>query len=176
MANVQPHSGAQANFAVFLTLLKPGDTIMGMDLSHGGHLTDGSPGKVSGKWFKVVQYGVNRATERLDYDAIRDLALKERPKLIICGYSAYPRIIDNPTNCTAIADEIGSLFACRYRSYCRFGCYRSSPQPDSRLLMSLRQLPIKPSRTEGGLIMTRDAELAKRTKPSFLALKGLLHK
>ena len=79
-ANVQPHSGAQANFAVFLTLLEPGDTIMGMDLSHGGHLTHGSPVNVSGKWFNVVQYGVNQETERLDFDRIRELALKERPQ------------------------------------------------------------------------------------------------
>ena len=80
-ANVQPHSGAQANFAVFLSLLKPGDTILGMDLSHGGHLTHGSPVNVSGKWFKVVQYGVNRETERLDFDQIRSLALEHRPPL-----------------------------------------------------------------------------------------------
>jgi glycine hydroxymethyltransferase len=92
-ANVQPHSGAQANFAVFLALLKPGDTILGMDLSHGGHLTHGSPVNVSGKWFNVVQYGVSPETETLDFDQIRALALEHRPKLIICGYSAYPRVI-----------------------------------------------------------------------------------
>ncbi|MGA1627036.1 MAG: serine hydroxymethyltransferase, partial [Prochlorothrix sp.] len=91
-ANVQPHSGAQANFAVFLALLQPGDTIMGMDLSHGGHLTHGSPVNVSGKWFNVVQYGVNQGTEQLDFDQIRSLALEHKPKIIICGYSAYPRV------------------------------------------------------------------------------------
>jgi len=107
MANVQPHSGAQANFAVFLTLLKPGDTIMGMDLSHGGHLTHGSPVNVSGKWFNVVQYGVNKETEQLDFAQIREIALKEKPKLIICGYSAYPRIIDFAAF-RAIADEVGA--------------------------------------------------------------------
>ncbi|MEN9519465.1 MAG: hypothetical protein RLZZ381_2053, partial [Cyanobacteriota bacterium] len=107
MANVQPHSGAQANFAVFLTLLEPGDTIMGMDLSHGGHLTHGSPVNVSGKWFNVVQYGVNQETEQLDFEQIRELALKERPKLIICGYSAYPRTIDF-VKFRAIADEVGA--------------------------------------------------------------------
>lgn len=78
--NVQPHSGAQANFAVFLTLLQPGDTFMGMDLSHGGHLTHGSPVNVSGKWFNVVQYGVDPDSEQLNYDTIRELALKHRPK------------------------------------------------------------------------------------------------
>ena len=107
-ANVQPHSGAQANFAVFLSLLKPGDTILGMDLSHGGHLTHGSPVNVSGKWFKVVQYGVNRETERLDFDQIRSLALEHRPRLIICGYSAYPRVIEFD-RFRSIADEAGAL-------------------------------------------------------------------
>ena len=86
-ANVQPHSGAQANFAVFLALLNPGDIIMGMDLSHGGHLTHGSPVNVSGKWFKACHYGVNPDTERLDYDQIRELALKECPQIIIFGHS-----------------------------------------------------------------------------------------
>jgi glycine hydroxymethyltransferase len=106
-ANVQPHSGAQANFAVFLALLEPGDTIMGMDLSHGGHLTHGSPVNVSGKWFKVCHYGVNRETEQLDFDQIRHLALEHRPKLIICGYSAYPRTI-HFDKFRAIADEVGA--------------------------------------------------------------------
>jgi len=106
-ANVQPHSGAQANFAVFLALLKPGDTIMGMDLSHGGHLTHGSPVNVSGKWFNVVHYGVNRETQKLDMEEIRQQALKHRPKLIICGYSAYPRTIDFPVF-RSIANEIGA--------------------------------------------------------------------
>jgi glycine hydroxymethyltransferase len=106
-ANVQPHSGAQANFAVFLTLLQPGDTIMGMDLSHGGHLTHGSPVNVSGKWFRVVQYGVSPESERLDYDLILDIARKEKPKLIICGYSAYSRQIDFE-KFRAIADEVGA--------------------------------------------------------------------
>ncbi|MFS8891647.1 serine hydroxymethyltransferase, partial [Synechococcus sp. R55.2] len=106
-ANVQPHSGAQANFAVFLALLQPGDTIMGMDLSHGGHLTHGSPVNVSGKWFQVVHYGVDPQTERIDFDQVRDLALQHRPKLIICGYSAYPRAIDFAAFRT-IADEVGA--------------------------------------------------------------------
>ena len=106
-ANVQPHSGAQANFAVFLALLQPGDTILGMDLSHGGHLTHGSPVNVSGKWFKAVHYGVSPDTEQLDFASIRELALEHRPKLIICGYSAYPRTIDFAAF-RAIADEVGA--------------------------------------------------------------------
>ena len=106
-ANVQPHSGAQANFAVFLALLKPGDTIKGLDLSHGGHLTHGSPVNVSGKWFNVIQYGVDRETQRLDMDAIRELAREHKPKLIVCGYSAYPRTIDFAAF-RSIADEVGA--------------------------------------------------------------------
>jgi glycine hydroxymethyltransferase len=106
-ANVQPHSGAQANFAVFLTLLEPGDKFLGMDLSHGGHLTHGSPVNVSGKWFQACHYGVNQETEQLDYEQIRELALRERPKLLICGYSAYPRVIDFQ-KFRSIADEVGA--------------------------------------------------------------------
>ena len=106
-ANVQPHSGAQANFAVFLALLKPGDTILGMDLSHGGHLTHGSPVNVSGKWFKAVHYGVDPETQQLNLESIRQLALEHKPKLIVCGYSAYPRSIDF-AGFRAIADEVGA--------------------------------------------------------------------
>lgn len=106
--NVQPHSGAQANQAVFFAVLKPGDTVLGMDLSHGGHLTHGSPVNLSGSWFNFVHYGVTRDTETLDYDMVRDLALKHRPKLIIAGASAYPRIIDF-AKFREIADEAGAL-------------------------------------------------------------------
>lgn len=93
-ANVQPHSGAQANMAVFFTFLNPGDTVMGMDLAHGGHLTHGSPANFSGKLYKFVHYGVNRETERIDYDEVEKLAVQYRPRLIIAGASSYPRIID----------------------------------------------------------------------------------
>ena len=89
-ANVQPHSGSQANVAVYLALLKPGDTILGMDLSHGGHLTHGSKASISGKYFNASFYGVNLETELIDYDLVREAALKNRPKLIIAGASAYP--------------------------------------------------------------------------------------
>nr|WP_204614935.1 serine hydroxymethyltransferase [Desulforadius tongensis] len=92
--NVQPHSGANANFAVYLALLKPGDTILGMNLAHGGHLTHGSPVNVSGKYFNIVAYGVDERTQRIDYDRLRELALKHRPKMIVAGASAYPREID----------------------------------------------------------------------------------
>lgn len=93
-ANVQPHSGSQANMGVYLSVLNPGDTVMGMNLSHGGHLTHGSPANFSGKLFKIISYGVNPDTETIDYDALMELALKEKPKMIIAGASAYPRTID----------------------------------------------------------------------------------
>ena len=92
--NVQPHSGAQANFAVYFAMLEPGDTIMGMNLSHGGHLTHGSPVNISGKYFKIVSYGVSPETETIDYDEMEKLALESKPKLIVSGASAYPRTID----------------------------------------------------------------------------------
>ncbi|MEW6733718.1 MAG: serine hydroxymethyltransferase [Acidobacteriota bacterium] len=92
--NVQPHSGAQANMSVYLAMLKPGDKILGMDLSHGGHLTHGHPLNFSGKYFQVVAYGVNKETETIDYDALRQLAEEHKPKMIVCGASAYPRVID----------------------------------------------------------------------------------
>jgi glycine hydroxymethyltransferase len=107
-ANVQPHSGAQANMAVYLAVLQPGDTMLGMDLTHGGHLTHGHPLNYSGKEFDVVAYGVDRESETIDYDTLRALALEHRPKLIVCGASAYPRIIDFE-RLRAIADEAEAL-------------------------------------------------------------------
>lgn len=159
-ANVQPHSGAQANFAVFLALLKPGDTIMGMDLSHGGHLTHGSPVNVSGKWFKVVQYGVSPETEQLDYDLIRELALKEKPKLIICGYSAYPRII-NFEKFRAIADEIGAYLMADIAHIAGLVAtgHHPSPFPHCHVVTTTTHKTLRGPR--GGLIMTNDPELAK---------------
>ena len=106
-ANVQPHSGSQANMAVYLALLKPGDTIMGMNLSHGGHLTHGSKASISGKYFNTCFYGVNPETERIDYDAVRKAAEENRPKLIIAGASAYSRFIDYE-KMRGIADDIGA--------------------------------------------------------------------
>ena len=105
--NVQPHSGSQANVAVYLALLKPGDKIMGMDLSHGGHLTHGSPASISGKYFSTVFYGVSAETETIDYDRAREIALEEKPRIIIAGASAYPRFIDF-ARMREIADEAGA--------------------------------------------------------------------
>lgn len=165
MANVQPHSGAQANFAVFLTLLQPGDTIMGMDLSHGGHLTHGSPVNVSGKWFNVVQYGVNQATEQLDFDQIRELALKERPKLIICGYSAYPRIIDF-AKFREIADEVGAYLLADIAHIAGLVAtgHHPNPVPVCDVVTTTTHKTLRGPR--GGLILTRDPELGKKLNKS----------
>ena len=106
-ANVQPHSGASANFAVYFALLNPGDTIMGMNLSHGGHLTHGSPVNVSGKYFNVVAYGVDPVTETINYDEVERIALEHKPKIIVAGASAYPRVIDF-ARFREIADSVGA--------------------------------------------------------------------
>jgi glycine hydroxymethyltransferase len=108
-ANVQPHSGANANLAVFLGLLEPGAKVMGIRLDHGGHLSHGQPVNISGKWYQGVAYGVTESDERIDFDQVRDLALKERPAMIIAGGTAYPRIID-PEPFRSICDEVGALF------------------------------------------------------------------
>ena len=107
-ANVQPHSGAQANMAVYFAMLKPGDTVMGMSLSNGGHLTHGSPVNMSGAYFNFVPYGVSSETEMIDYDEVRRLAKENHPKMIVAGASAYPRVIDFKT-LRAIADEVGAM-------------------------------------------------------------------
>jgi len=160
-ANVQPHSGAQANFAVFLTLLQPGDTIMGMDLSHGGHLTHGSPVNVSGKWFRVVQYGVSPETELLDYDLILDIARKEKPKLIICGYSAYSRQIDFE-KFRAIADEVGAYLMADIAHIAGLVAtgHHPNPLPHCDVVTTTTHKTLRGPR--GGLIMTKDEELGKK--------------
>ncbi len=160
-ANVQPHSGAQANFAVFLALLQPGDTFMGMDLSHGGHLTHGSPVNVSGLWFNKVHYGVNPETEQLDYDQVRDLVLQHRPKLIICGYSAYSRIIDFP-KFREIADEVGAYLMADIAHIAGLVAtgHHPSPIPYCDVVTTTTHKTLRGPR--GGLIMTRDAELGKK--------------
>lgn len=160
-ANVQPHSGAQANFAVFLALLAPGDTIMGMDLSHGGHLTHGSPVNVSGKWFKVCHYGVDKETEQLNYDNIRELALQHKPKLIICGYSAYPRTI-HFDKFRAIADEVGAYLMADIAHIAGLVAagLHPNPIPYCDVVTTTTHKTLRGPR--GGLIMTRDAELGKK--------------
>jgi glycine hydroxymethyltransferase len=160
-ANVQPHSGAQANFAVFLALLNPGDKIMGMDLSHGGHLTHGSPVNVSGKWFEVHHYGVNKETEQLDYDQIRDLAKQHRPKMLICGYSAYSRTIDF-AKFREIADEVGAFLMADIAHIAGLVAtgHHPNPLPYCDVVTTTTHKTLRGPR--GGLIMTRDAELGKK--------------
>lgn len=164
-ANVQPHSGAQANFAVFLTLLEPGDTFMGMDLSHGGHLTHGSPVNVSGKWFKACHYGVSQETEQLDYDQVRDLALKHRPKLIVCGYSAYPRII-HFDQFRSIADAVGAYLLADVAHIAGLVVtgHHPNPVPYCDVVTTTTHKTLRGPR--GGLILTRDAELGKKLDKS----------
>ncbi|MEL6382895.1 MAG: serine hydroxymethyltransferase [Cyanobacteria bacterium J06626_18] len=160
-ANVQPHSGAQANFAVFLALLQPGDTILGMDLSHGGHLTHGSPVNFSGKWFQVHQYGVSQETETLDFDQIRAVALEHRPKLIICGYSAYPRVIPFE-KFRAIADEVGAYLLADIAHIAGLVAAGEHPNPIPHcdVVTTTTHKTLRGPR--GGLIMTRDADLGKK--------------
>ncbi|WP_017319387.1 serine hydroxymethyltransferase [Mastigocladopsis repens] len=164
-ANVQPHSGAQANFAVFLTLLEPGDKFMGMDLSHGGHLTHGSPVNVSGKWFQACHYGVNQETEQLDYEQIRELALRERPKLLICGYSAYPRIIDFE-KFRSIADEVGAYLLADIAHIAGLVVtgLHPNPIPYCDVVTTTTHKTLRGPR--GGLILTRDPELGKKLDKS----------
>ncbi|MEH2126019.1 serine hydroxymethyltransferase [Nostoc sp.] len=164
-ANVQPHSGAQANFAVFLSLLEPGDKIMGMDLSHGGHLTHGSPVNFSGKWFQVSHYGVSQQTEQLDYNQIRELALRERPKLLICGYSAYPRVIDFE-KFRSIADEIGAYLLADIAHIAGLVAtgLHPDPIPHCHVVTTTTHKTLRGPR--GGLILTGDAELGKKLDKS----------
>tara|TARA_Y100001968_G_scaffold70627_3_gene61802 strand:+ start:2463 stop:3722 length:1260 start_codon:yes stop_codon:yes gene_type:complete len=159
-ANVQPHSGAQANFAVFLSLLKPGETIMGMDLSHGGHLTHGSPVNVSGKWFKSIHYGVNRESEILDMKEIREQALNQKPKLIICGYSAYSRKIDFQAF-REIADEAGSYLMADIAHIAGLVAagVHPNPVPYCDVVTTTTHKTLRGPR--GGLILCRDEEFGK---------------
>ena len=160
-ANVQPHSGAQANFAVFLSLLQPGETIMGMDLSHGGHLTHGSPVNVSGKWFKSIHYEVNRESETLDMEEIRKQVKEHRPKLIICGYSAYSRIIDFKAF-RSIADEIGAYLMADIAHIAGLVAagVHPNPIPFCDVVTTTTHKTLRGPR--GGLILCRDAEFGKK--------------
>ncbi|MFO7630506.1 MAG: serine hydroxymethyltransferase [Prochlorococcaceae cyanobacterium] len=160
-ANVQPHSGAQANFAVFLALLQPGDTILGMDLSHGGHLTHGSPVNVSGKWFKAVHYGVDPNTQQLNFESIRQLALEHKPKLIVCGYSAYPRTIDFAAFRT-IADEVGATLLADMAHIAGLVAagVHPNPVPVCDVVTTTTHKTLRGPR--GGLILCRDAAFGKQ--------------
>jgi glycine hydroxymethyltransferase len=176
-ANVQPHSGAQANFAVFFALLQPGDKVMGMNLSHGGHLTHGSPVSVSGKWFEIVSYGVREDTQLIDYDELEAIAKKERPKLIIAGASAYPRQIDF-ARFREIADQVGAKFMvdmAHIAGLVAAGLH-PSPIPYADVVTSTTHKTLRGPR--GGIILTNDEDVIKAiNKAVFPGIQGgpLMH-
>ncbi len=160
-ANVQPHSGAQANQAVFLALLQPGDRIMGLNLAHGGHLTHGSPVTMSGKWFDVVSYEVSKDDLLIDMDNVRKVALETKPKLIIAGASAYPRTMDFAAF-RAIADEVGAYLMvdmAHYAGLIAAGEY-PDPVPHAHVVTSTTHKTLRGPR--GGIILTNDEALAKK--------------
>ena len=160
-ANVQPHSGAQANQAVFFALLQPGDRIMGLSLAHGGHLTHGSPVTMSGKWFDVVSYEVRESDQQIDYDDLRAKALETRPKLIVAGGSAYPRKIDFAAF-RKVADEIGAYLMvdmAHVAGLVAGGVY-PDPLPHAHIVTSTTHKTLRGPR--GGIILTNDEVLGKK--------------
>lgn len=176
-ANVQPHSGAQANMAVFFALLQPGDTILGMNLTDGGHLTHGSPVNISGTYYKVIPYGVDRETERIDYDALERLAKEHKPKMIIAGASAYARTIDFARIGT-IAKEAGALFMVDMAHIAGLVAagQHPSPVPYADVVTSTTHKTLRGPR--GGIILGRDEEIGKKiNKAVFPGIQGgpLMH-
>ena len=171
-ANVQPHSGAQANQAVFMALLTPGDTFMGMDLAAGGHLTHGSPANQSGKWFKPVAYTVRRDTQFIDYDNVAEVAERERPKLIIAGGSAYGRAIDFK-RFREIADSIGAYLMvdmAHYAGLIAGGAY-PNPVPHAHVVTTTTHKTLRGPR--GGMVLTNDEAIAKKINSAvFPGLQG----
>ncbi|MDP2260202.1 MAG: serine hydroxymethyltransferase [Caulobacter sp.] len=171
-ANVQPHSGAQANQAVFLALLTPGDTFMGMDLAAGGHLTHGSPANQSGKWFKPVAYSVRAQDQYIDYDNVAEVARREKPRLIIAGGSAYSRAIDFK-RFREIADSIGALLMvdmAHYAGLVAGGAY-PNPVPHAHVVTTTTHKTLRGPR--GGLILTNDEAIAKKINSAvFPGLQG----
>jgi len=176
-ANVQPHSGAQANQAVFMALLKPGDTFLGMALDQGGHLTHGSPANQSGKWFKVTSYGVKPDTHLIDYEQMEEVARRERPKLIIAGASAYSRQIDW-ARFRKVADEVGAFFMvdmAHYAGLIAGGAY-PSPLPHAHVVTTTTHKTLRGPR--GGMILSNDADIGKKINSAvFPGLQGgpLMH-
>ncbi|MRX50507.1 aminotransferase class I/II-fold pyridoxal phosphate-dependent enzyme [Paracoccus sp. S-4012] len=176
-ANVQPNSGSQMNQAVFLALLKPGDTFMGLDLNGGGHLTHGSPVNMSGKWFDVVSYGVRQQDQLLDMDQVRDRARESRPKLIIAGGTAYSRIWDWAAF-REIADEVGAYLMVDMAHIAGLvaGGQHPSPLPHAHVVTTTTHKSLRGPR--GGMILTNDAEIAKKINSAvFPGLQGgpLMH-
>ena len=176
-ANVQPHSGAQANMAVFFALLQPGDTILGMNLTDGGHLTHGSPVNISGTYYKVIPYGVYRETERIDYDALEKLAAEHHPRMIIAGASAYARIIDFE-RIAAIAKSVDAIFMVDMAHIAGLVAagQHPSPVPYADIVTTTTHKTLRGPR--GGLILGRDEELGKKiNKAVFPGIQGgpLMH-
>ncbi len=176
-ANVQPHSGSQANQAVYLALLRPGDTILGMSLAAGGHLTHGAAPNLSGKWFRSVQYGVRPEDGLLDYEALARLAQAERPKLIIAGGSAYPRHIDF-ARIRGIADEVGASFLvdmAHFAGLVAAGLF-PSPLPHAHVVTTTTHKTLRGPR--GGMVLSNDLEIGKKINAAiFPGLQGgpLMH-
>lgn len=175
-ANVQPHSGANANLAVFFALLQPGDTVMGMNLSEGGHLSHGSPVNISGKYFNIVPYGVSPETEMIDYDKMREIALECKPKMIIAGASAYSRIIDFK-RCREIADEVGAYLMvdmAHIAGLVAAGLH-PSPVPYADVVTTTTHKTLRGPR--GGLILCREEYAKQIDKAVFPGTQGgpLMH-
>ena len=175
-ANVQPHSGANANLAVFFALLNPGDTVMGMNLQQGGHLSHGSPVNISGKYFNIVPYGVDDVTERIDYEEMRRIALECKPKLIVVGASAYSRVIDFP-KCREIADEVGAYLMvdmAHIAGLIAAGVH-PSPVPYADVVTTTTHKTLRGPR--GGMILCREALAKQIDKAIFPGTQGgpLMH-
>ncbi|MEI9992047.1 MAG: serine hydroxymethyltransferase [Rhizomicrobium sp.] len=175
--NVQPHSGAQANQAVFFALMQPGDIFLGLDLAAGGHLTHGAPANQSGKWFKPVSYTVRRQDQRIDMDEVEALARAHKPKIIIAGGSAYPRIIDFP-RFRAIADAVGAYLMVDMAHFAGLvaGGVHPNPLEHAHVVTTTTHKTLRGPR--GGMILSRDAELGKKINSAvFPGLQGgpLMH-
>lgn len=175
-ANVQPHSGAQANMGVYFTILKPGDTVLGMNLSHGGHLTHGSPVNFSGSLYNFVEYGVDEKTHRIDYDAVRAIALENKPKLIVAGASAYAREIDF-AKFREIADEVGAYFMvdmAHIAGLVAAGVHQS-PVPHAHFVTSTTHKTLRGPR--GGFILCKEEFAKAIDKSMFPGVQGgpLMH-
>jgi glycine hydroxymethyltransferase len=175
--NVQPHSGSQANMAVYMALVNPGDTVLGMNLSHGGHLTHGSPVNFSGKLYNIIPYGVSKETETIDYEEVRRLAIENKPKMIIAGASAYPRVIDFK-KFREIADEVGAFFMVDMAHFAGLVAAgeHPSPIPYAHVTTTTTHKTLRGPR--GGMIMTNDEEIAKKIdKLIFPGIQGgpLMH-
>ncbi len=175
-ANVQPHSGAQANLAVFFAFLKPGDTVLGMNLAHGGHLSHGSPVNISGSYFNIVSYGVDDETNTIDYDKLRETALECKPKLILAGASAYPRFIDFE-KFAAIAKEVGAIFMvdmAHIAGLVAAGVH-PSPVPYADVVTTTTHKTLRGPR--GGLILCKEEYAKQIDKAVFPGIQGgpLMH-